>query len=147
MYTYKYPRPAVTADALVFRKNVETIEVLLIKRGHPPFEGMWASPGGFMDMDETPKEAAVRELHEETSLKDVELFQFHTYGDVNRDPRHRTIAIAYTGFLTNNNVQINGGDDAYDARWFDITNLPPLAFDHDLIVADSITFAKTKGWI
>ena len=147
MYSYKYPRPAVTSDALVFRINDEKAEVLLIKRGHPPYEEMWACPGGFMDMDETPKEAAIRELHEETSLTDVELFQFQAYGDVNRDPRHRTIAIAYTGFLTNNNVQINGGDDASDARWFDIANLPPLAFDHELIVADAIAFAKTKGWI
>lgn len=87
MYSYKYPRPAVTVDALVFRKNDGNSEVLLIRRGHPPYEGMWASPGGFMDMDETPKEAAVRELHEETSIKDVELVQFHTYGAVNRDPK------------------------------------------------------------
>lgn len=147
MYSYKYPRPAVTVDALVFRKNNGNSEVLLIRRGHPPYEGMWASPGGFMDMDETPKEAAVRELHEETSIKDVELVQFHTYGAVNRDPRHRSIAVAYAGFLKHNNVQINGGDDAADARWFNIQDLPELAFDHDLIVADAIAFAKTKAWI
>ena len=147
MYTYKYPRPAVTADALVFRKNSENVEVLLIKRGHPPFEGMWASPGGFIEMEESPEDAAVRELHEETNLNDVELFQFHTYGALNRDPRHRTIAIAYAGFLKNNNTEIKGGDDAADARWFNITNLPALAFDHDLIVSDAIAFAKTKGWI
>lgn len=147
MYTYKYPRPAVTTDALVFRKNNEKAEVLLIRRGHPPFEGMWACPGGFIDMDETPKEAAIRELKEETSLSDVDLFQFHTYGDVNRDPRHRTIAIAYAGFLTNNNAQVNGGDDAADAQWFNIQKLPALAFDHDLIVADAIAFAKAKAWI
>jgi 8-oxo-dGTP diphosphatase len=108
---------------------------------------MWACPGGFIDMDETPKEAAIRELKEETSLSDVELFQFHTYGAVNRDPRHRTIAIAYAGFLTNNNARINGGDDAADAQWFNIHNLPALAFDHDLIVADAIAFAKAKAWI
>ena len=147
MYTYKYPRPAVTADALVFRKISGNVEVLLIKRGHPPYEGMWASPGGFVEMEETPEKAAVRELHEETNLSDVELFQFHTYGAVNRDPRHRTIAIAYAGFLTINDAEINGGDDAADAKWFDITKLPALAFDHDLIVADAIAFAKTKAWI
>ena len=147
MHSYKYPRPAVTADALVFRINAGSAEVLLIKRGHPPFEGMWASPGGFINMDETPEEAAIRELLEETNLSDVELFQFHTYGAVNRDPRHRTIAIAYAGFLKNNNVQINGGDDAADAQWFNIHNLPELAFDHDLIVADAIAFAKAKAWI
>lgn len=147
MYSYKYPRPAVTADALVFRKNTDSVEILLIKRGNPPFEGMWASPGGFMEMDETPGEAAIRELQEETGLDNVELFQFHTYGDINRDPRHRTISIAYAGFLKNNLSEINGGDDAADARWFNIHNLPPLAFDHELIVADAIAFAKIKSWI
>ena len=147
MYTYKYPRPAVTVDALVFRKNAIKAEVLLIQRGHPPFEGMWASPGGFVEMEETPEAAAIRELNEETSLSNVDLFQFHTYGAVNRDPRHRTIAIAYAGFLSDNDVEINGGDDAADARWFNITNLPALAFDHDLIVSDAIAFAKTKAWI
>ena len=147
MYSYKYPRPTVTADALIFRKNNKNVEILLIKRSNPPFEGMWASPGGFMDMDETPEEAAIRELHEETNLSNVELYQFHAYGAVDRDPRHRTIAIAYAGFLTNNNTEINGGDDAADAQWFNIHNLPELAFDHDLIVADAIAFAKAKAWI
>lgn len=146
MYTYKYPRPAVTADALVFRKMNDDIEILLIKRGHDPFVGMWASPGGFIEMEETPEVAAVRELQEETGLRGVELFQFHTYGDVNRDPRHRTIAIAYAGFLTNFNTEIKGGDDAADARWFNINNLPALAFDHNLIVSDAIAYGGNKGW-
>ncbi len=146
MYTYKYPRPAVTADALVFRKNTGNTEVLLIMRGHPPFEGMWACPGGFIEMEETPETAAVRELQEETGLSEVELFQFHTYGTVNRDPRHRTIAIAYAGLLTNNDAKISGGDDAADARWFNIIDLPTLAFDHDLIVKDAIAFGREKGW-
>jgi 8-oxo-dGTP diphosphatase len=146
MYTYKYPRPAVTADALVFRKTDGNIEVLLIKRGHDPFVGMWASPGGFIEMEETPETAAVRELQEETGLSGVELLQFHTYGAVDRDPRHRTIAIAYAGFSTNNDAKINGGDDAADARWFNINKLPALAFDHDMIVADAIAFGRSKRW-
>lgn len=146
MYTYEYPRPAVTTDALVFRNNEGNTEVLLIRRGHPPFEGMWASPGGFIEMEETPEKAAGRELQEETGLSKVELFQFHTYGDINRDPRHRTIAIAYAGFLTSNDAEISGGDDASDARWFNINRLPSLAFDHDLIVKDAIEFGREKGW-
>lgn len=146
MYTYAYPRPAVTVDAVVFRKVSENIEVLLIQRGHHPFQGMWACPGGFIDMQETPEDAAIRELEEETGLNNVELFQFHTYGAINRDPRHRTIAIAYAGFLSNNLFEVKGGDDAAEARWFHIKQLPELAFDHDQIVADAIEFAKSESW-
>jgi 8-oxo-dGTP diphosphatase len=146
MYTYAYPRPAVTVDAVIFRKTDNSIEVLLIQRGHDPFIGMWACPGGFIDMQETPEDAAIRELEEETGLKDVELFQFHAYGSINRDPRHRTIAIAYAGFLKNNSFEVKGGDDAAEARWFTIGQLPELAFDHDQIVADAIEFAKGKYW-
>jgi len=146
MYSYAYPRPAVTVDAVIFRKSDDNIKVLLIQRGHDPFIGMWACPGGFIDMNETPEDAAIRELEEETGLKEVELFQFHAYGAINRDPRHRTIAIAYAGFLKNNSIEVKGGDDAAEARWFNIHQLPKLAFDHDQIVADAIEFAQRKNW-
>ncbi len=146
MYSYEYPRPAVTVDALVFRVINQSVHILLIQRGHEPFKGMWACPGGFIDMEETPEQAVVRELHEETGLTGIKLFQFHTYGGVHRDPRHRTIAIAYTGLLNDDSSKVQGGDDATDAKWFDIKNLPLLAFDHNLIVDDGIAFAKSKGW-
>lgn len=145
-YTYSYPRPAVTVDAVVFRKVEKKTEVLLIKRAKHPFAGMWAAPGGFIDMEETPGDAAARELYEETGISDVELFQYHAYGEVNRDPRHRTISIAYTGLLAVNNQQAKGGDDAAEAAWFLIDNLPPLAFDHLLVVSDAIQFGKNKNW-
>ena len=64
-YTYKYPRPAVTADCIVITREAEP-KVLLIQRRNPPFKGAWAFPGGFMDMDETTEQCAVRELEEET---------------------------------------------------------------------------------
>lgn len=147
MFTYTYPRPTVTADIVVFRKSRNAAEVLLIKRGHEPFLGMWACPGGFIDMDETPEDAALRELKEETGLSGIEILQFHTYGAVHRDPRHRTIAITYAGILENNNAEVRGGDDASDARWFSIHNIPGLAFDHNQILNDAITFAKEKGWL
>ncbi len=146
MFTYPYPRPAVTVDALVFRTLENETEVLLIKRRNPPFEGLWAAPGGFMDMDETPEMAVARELAEETGITGVVFFQYHTYGAVNRDPRHRTISIAYAGLLPDPTQIAVGGDDAAEAKWFSIDNLPPLAFDHHEVVAGAVEFAKGKGW-
>lgn len=133
-YTYKYPRPAVTVDALIFRKIADMLYVLLIKRTHAPFEGMWCLPGGFIDMDETPEQAAVRELKEETGLEGIELYQFYTFGALDRDPRHRTISIAYTGLCPADRETVTGGDDAAEAAWFNVHELPDLGFDHEKII-------------
>ena len=126
--TYKYPRPALTVDAIVFRKTSKT-EVLLIQRGNEPFKNLWAFPGGFVDMDETVEQAAVRELFEETGIKGIELKQFYTFSAINRDPRHRTVSVVFVGF-TEKNIEPKAGDDAKNAKWFELDNLPELAFDH-----------------
>lgn len=145
-YTYEYPRPAVTVDAAIFRDNGEGPQILLIQRGNPPFEGMWAIPGGFIDIEEPLEDAAKRELHEETGIHNVELHQYGVYGKPGRDPRHRTISIAYAGFLENNGMKAQASDDAADCRWFLIDELPDMAFDHNLLATDAISFAKTKHW-
>lgn len=128
-YTYNYPRPAVTADIIILKKSNDQQFVLLIERKHPPFEGMWALPGGFLEMDETLETAALRELQEETGITGVELKQFHTFSKVDRDPRHRTITTVFIGF-TENNISPVAGDDAANVQWFPMDKLPPLAFDH-----------------
>ena len=128
-YIYDYPRPAVTADIIIFKIIKNLRSVLLIERKHPPFEGMWALPGGFLDMDETLEEAALRELQEETGITGVELKQFHTFSKVNRDPRHRTITTVFIGYA-NATITPVAGDDAANAQWFPINKLPSLAFDH-----------------
>lgn len=133
-YTYEYPRPAVTVDAAVFRSAGSGFEVLLIRRGNEPFRGMWALPGGFVNMDETLEEAIARELEEETSLENVELEQLHTFSAVNRDPRHRTISTVFYGIMNEVGMEARAGDDASEARWFSIGNLPSMAFDHDRVV-------------
>ena len=94
-YTYKYPRPAVTADCVVFGIDGETAKVLLIERGNEPFKGKWALPGGFMEIGETAEECARRELYEETGMDCTELTQLHTFSDVHRDPRERVVSIAF----------------------------------------------------
>jgi 8-oxo-dGTP diphosphatase len=133
-FTYDYPRPMVTVDAVVFRKNGTSNEVLLIKRGHYPYEGMWALPGGFVDMEETLEEAIVRELEEETGLKNVELWQLNAYSEIHRDPRGRNISITFYGIADLIDTTVTSGDDAADARWFNVDQMPELAFDHKKVV-------------
>jgi 8-oxo-dGTP diphosphatase len=129
-YTYDYPRPAVTVDAAIFRRSGENWEILLIKRGREPFLGMWALPGGFVEMDETLEEAVERELEEETGLTGIVLQQLHTFSKVNRDPRHRTISTVFWGLLNEKSIKLEAGDDASALGWFGINDLPEMAFDH-----------------
>ena len=135
-YTYKYPRPAVTADCIVMTKE-EVPKVLLIQRGADPFKGAWAFPGGFMNMDETTEQCAIRELEEETGLKVAKVHQIGAYSKVGRDPRGRTITVAYLAIVDSTKAVI-GQDDAAKAEWFPITDLPHLAFDHYDIMKDAI---------
>lgn len=135
-YTYKYPRPAVTADCVVITREAAP-KVLLIQRGNEPFKGCWAFPGGFMDMDETTEQCAIRELEEETGLKVSELQQIGAYSKVDRDPRGRTVTIAYL-IRIDAPVAVVGQDDAAKAEWFSMKALPPLAFDHEEIMRDAI---------
>ena len=135
-YTYKYPRPALTADVVVITKE-ETPRVLLIERGGEPFKGCWAFPGGFMEMDETTEQCAMRELKEETGLSITTLHQIGAYSKVDRDPRGRTITVAYLA-IVDTAIDATAQDDAAKAEWFPIDNLPPLAFDHADIMKDAI---------
>ena len=135
-YTYKYPRPAVTADCIVITKEAEP-KVLLIERGDEPFKGCWAFPGGFMNMDETTEQCAIRELEEETGLKVNEVHQIGAYSKVDRDPRGRTVTVAYLAIVAAP-MAVCGQDDAAKAQWFPLSALPELAFDHDEIMQDAI---------
>lgn len=139
-YTYKYPRPAVTTDCVVFTKEEET-KVLLIQRGNEPYKGCWAFPGGFMNMEETAEECAVRELKEETGLTVKQIQQIGAYSKVDRDPRGRTISIAYLA-IVDAPIAVSGMDDAAKAAWFPLASLPDLAFDHQDIMADAIALFK-----
>ncbi len=134
-YTYDYPRAAVTVDIVLFSKSGNRDYVLLIQRDRPPFEGCWAFPGGFIEMDETLLASAQRELEEETGLTGVALKQFNAYGDPGRDPRHRTITIAFTG-KCEGLPAVTGMDDAREAAWHPVEALPALGFDHDQILHD-----------
>lgn len=135
-YTYDYPRPAVTADSVVFCNGSDGLSVLLIERANDPFKGCWAFPGGFMDMEENAEDCAKRELKEETGMEVRSLEYLGTFSEVNRDPRGRTITIAYYAVVEKSDVI--GADDASRAKWFPIDSIPSLAFDHEEILRTAL---------
>ena len=141
-YTYDYPRPAVTTDCVIFGYDGKELKVLLIERGIEPFKGCWAFPGGFLNMDEDALAGARRELKEETGLENAFIEQFHTFSEPGRDPRGRVITIAHYALVKIQEVE--GGDDAAQARWFPIGEVPPLAFDHDRILRMAMSRLKER---
>ena len=124
---------AVTVDAVIFYRKADILNVLLIQRKNDPFKDQWALPGGFLEENETLEEGAKRELEEETGLKIEKLEQVSAFGAPGRDPRGRTISIAFVGQI-NAEVKIKASDDAVAARWFNLSDLPNLAFDHREII-------------
>lgn len=139
-YTYEYPRPAVTVDIIPFILTKEGLRVLLIRRKNPPFQGCWALPGGFLDMDEELADAAVRELKEETGVAPSAMRQLSTYGKIGRDPRGRTISVAFVAAISPKS-EPRAASDAASLAWYDPKNTPDMAFDHDEILRDAV------GWL
>lgn len=140
----RFERPSVTVDLVIFTLRQGQLQVLLVKRKHWPFEGMWALPGGFVHMDESLEEAARRELGEETSVRDVYLEQLYTFGAPDRDPRTRVITVAYFALVSSDHLKLRAATDAADADWFPAANLPPLAFDHAGILSYAVTRLRYK---
>src|ERR1043166_3306857 len=137
-FTYEYPRAALTVDCVVFGFDEGELKVLLIERGLEPFKCKWALPGGFVRVDETLDDAARRELEEEAGLKNVFLEQLYTFGAVNRDPRERIVSVAYYALVKLAAYETKAATDAADAKWFPISKLPKLAFDHEDILMTAL---------
>ena len=145
MYNYEYPRPALTVDCIVFGLNAQQeLKVMLIQRNIPPFQGQWAIPGGFVRIDETLEEAALRELQEETGIHHIFLERLYTFGDLGRDPRDRTVTVAYFALINLVEQKIQASTDARAAEWFAISNIPQLAFDHNQILQVAIARLRSK---
>lgn len=141
----------VTVDIVIFCLRGGELQVLLIRRAIPPFEGRWALPGGFVHAGESLDEAARRELEEETGLsvakagvRDTYLEQLYTFGDVERDPRGRVVTVAYYALLTGEGAPLVAGTDAGEAKWMPARKHPPLAFDHERILAYALERLSAK---
>jgi 8-oxo-dGTP diphosphatase len=132
-----YPRPMLTVDVVVLFEDTSTRRVLLVRRGNPPFRDSWALPGGFVEKGERITEAAPRELAEETGLQLGALRLLGVYDTPGRDPRGWTVSVVYLTCVQSE-AAVAGADDASDARWFETDDLPELAFDHAVIVADAL---------
>lgn len=145
MYTYDYPKPSVTVDCVVFGLDQDHhLNVLLIERDIDPFKGEWALPGGFVRLEESLEEAALRELAEETGVTQVYLEQLYTFGTVDRDPRGRVITVAYYALVNLWDYTIKATTDARSTQWFSLTLLPSLAFDHQNILNMALKRLKNK---
>lgn len=144
-YSYKYPRPALTVDCVIFGYDTtKSLQVLLIQRKSEPFKDSWALPGGFVEMEEDLETAALRELAEETGIKEVFIEQLYTFGTPNRDPRGRVISVAYYALVNSCLYQTQAATDAKQVKWFDIDNIPSLAFDHPTILERAIQRLRAK---
>ena len=143
-YTYRYARPAVTADCVVFALDDDDLKILLIQRGQGPFKGEWALPGGFAAVGEALEDTARRELAEETGLENVFLEQLYTFSTPDRDPREHVITVAYYGLVNLAEHDVHAATDASNAAWFCIDDVPPLAFDHDEILRTAHERLKGK---
>ncbi len=133
-FSYEYPRAALTVDCVVFGLDENDLQVLLIQRDLPPFEGDWALPGGFVRLEESLEEAARRELQEETGIENVFLEQLYTIGTVDRDPRERVVTVAYYALVNLSDHRVQAATDARNAAWFAVDDVPALAFDHPEIL-------------
>ena len=142
-FTYNFPRPAVTTDTLVFRWGDHCIEVLLIKRKKEPYLGFWALPGGFLEIEETPEDGAMRELREETGLDIEVLKEVGTFGEIDRDPRGRTITIAFYTFINQTGPMPVAKSDAVEIGWTSVKELPEMAFDHKEILQEGLLKLKS----
>ncbi len=146
MYSYKYPRPALTVDCVLFGWDMQTeqLKVLLIERAHDPYKGFWAFPGGFVDMDETADVAAARELEEETGVTNVYMEQLYTFTGVERDPRERVVSVAYFALVKPHKHKVVAASDATRAQWIPLSEIEKLAFDHAIILKTALERLRGK---
>jgi 8-oxo-dGTP diphosphatase len=134
----------VTVDVVIFTVRDGGLHVLLVRRAAPPYAGRYAIPGGFVHEEESLEAAALRELAEETGVRDIYLEQLYSFGDPGRDPRGRVVTVAFFALIASADLRLAAGTDAAEARWFPTAALPALAFDHRRIVDYAVERLRNK---
>lgn len=142
-YTYKHPRPSVTVENLILSFEDKDLKLLLMQRDSEPFRGEWALPGGFVEINESLEQSAYRHLRLQTGLMNAYIEQFYTFGEVDRDPRGRTISITYYALINSDDMTLDPRNGS-KAQWFSIYELPELAFDHSEIVEFAVETLREK---
>lgn len=137
MPPHRFRGPSLTVDGVWIDRGA----ILLVVRGHEPFRGRLALPGGFVEPGETVETAVQREVEEETGLRPRSIELLGVYSRPGRDPRGPTVTVAYR--LRGRRTRPRGGSDAAEARWVPLRGLPRLAFDHDEIVRDAATAVRS----
>ena len=143
-HQYEYPRPALTADCLIFGYNGASLNILLVKRANEPFKDYWALPGGFVHQTEETDACAKRILKEKTGLQKIFIEQLYTFSDPQRDPRGWTISVAYFALINPKQFEIETGRNTTEVQWWQWRELPTLAFDHKEIIKLGIERLKGK---
>jgi len=137
-YLMEYKSPSLAVDGVIIKDN----QILLIKRKNDPYKDKWAIPGGFVEYGEKTEDAVLREIKEETGLEAKISGLVGVYSDPKRDPRKHVVSITY--LLKDISGTANGGDDAKEAKWWDVNGLPELAFDHHYIINDALKIYYNK---
>jgi 8-oxo-dGTP diphosphatase len=143
-YQYDYQRPAIATDCVIVGFDGGELKLLLIEREKEPFKNKWALPGGFVFMEETTEVSAKRILLEKVGIKNVFIEQLYTFSDIDRDPRERIISVSYFALVNKYQYELIAGRDTIKAAWFQLSQLPKLAFDHAKIVKMAIQRLKGK---
>lgn len=140
-----FEQPGVTVDLVIFTVNENRLKVLLVKRAEPPFSGSWSIPGGFLKIGESLEAAALRVMAEKTSVKEIYLEQLYTFGDPDRDPRTRVITVTYLALISWKNLNQPNSQRVADLAWYDMDQLPALAFDHQKILEYAVHRLRAKA--
>lgn len=141
----KYHKQMISVDVALFAIGKDALHVLLVNRRKEPYKGYWSLPGGGLYNDETAEEAVKRELNEKLNLTGITPCLAGVFSDPHRDSRFRNVSLSYYALVDPGNITFLKNEAKINAvQWFDMSSLPPLAFDHRVILETSLRMLQEK---